>query len=231
MECRDDAQKDRLRSFFGETLAPEMFCRFGCSNRHTHTREAHHCGACGERGHTSSMCGRIVFPREGYSGMLSATRNKQAFELLKNKPLGSVVHLPAGMGCSLFYKKVANAGAPMDTFFLHSDSHGQYGRETSDLPHLERFLGNPEGAYLCDVTKSYLSLAQSQEALPESTTSATKSIKCPICRTVGGRGEAAVKGLDESCNVCWENKVEVYLLKCGHVCLCETCWLNFPSEA
>ena len=42
------------------------------------------------------------------------------------------------MGCSL-YTRINNFYHPIEIFFLHSDSQGQYGENSNDLPYLENF--------------------------------------------------------------------------------------------
>ncbi len=54
----------------------------------------------------------------------------------------------------------------------------------------------------------------------------TKIIKCPICRTDNNIRikQKKIKGLNDECCICMENKVEVYLDICGHVCICYECF-------
>ena len=47
--------------------------------------------------------------------------------------------LIAGMGCMMYVKR-NDIDKPLQYFFMHSDSWGQYGEETSEVPVLEKFM-------------------------------------------------------------------------------------------
>jgi len=55
-----------------------------------------------------------------------------------------------------------------------------------------------------------------------------KSLKCPICRTDNQIDvmQTKISGLSDECCICMDNKVEIYLKECGHVCLCSNCFLQ-----
>ena len=55
-----------------------------------------------------------------------------------NLQMGEYGILYAGMGCSTYIRR--NLDAKLEYFFLHSDSYGQYGLETSDMPKVNAFL-------------------------------------------------------------------------------------------
>lgn len=52
-----------------------------------------------------------------------------------------------------------------------------------------------------------------------------KIVTCPICRKVSTilHNQQKIFGADNKCCVCWDKNVEVYLPKCGHLCLCNDC--------
>lgn len=52
-----------------------------------------------------------------------------------------------------------------------------------------------------------------------------KEIKCPICRTKNKipLNQKKVTGIDIECSICLNNKVEIYLNNCGHICICNDC--------
>ena len=64
----------------------------------------------------------------------------------KRQNRDQVYKVYVGMGCFLYYKVPVNATTRYDilVFFMHSDSWGQYGEETSDVPKLDRFIGDSE---------------------------------------------------------------------------------------
>jgi hypothetical protein len=55
----------------------------------------------------------------------------------------------------------------------------------------------------------------------------SKIIPCPLCRTMNyvPNKQKLISGLEATCSVCIDNKVEIYLPDCGHVCICNTCFL------
>ena len=54
-------------------------------------------------------------------------------------PVGKYVVNEAGMGCHNFYRRNKTT-LSLEMFFMHSDSWGQYGEDTSDGPQLNAFL-------------------------------------------------------------------------------------------
>lgn len=50
-------------------------------------------------------------------------------------------------------------------------------------------------------------------------------LKCPICKTKNTIGHKFQKvyGCDNTCCICLDNKVEIFLPNCGHVCMCLEC--------
>ena len=56
----------------------------------------------------------------------------------------------------------------------------------------------------------------------------TKTLNCPICRTLNTIKikQKKIKGLEETCCICIDNKVEVFLQECGHVCICYDCFIS-----
>jgi len=63
----------------------------------------------------------------------------KAIDKLKEKENGQFYcRIYYGMGCFWFVKKVMNG--EYQSFFLHSDNHGQYSEELNHIPLLENFL-------------------------------------------------------------------------------------------
>ena len=56
----------------------------------------------------------------------------------------------------------------------------------------------------------------------------TIEVKCPICRTSNNipRNQMKVKGIDVDCSICFDKKVEIYMNKCGHLCICYDCLIQ-----
>jgi hypothetical protein len=50
-------------------------------------------------------------------------------------------------------------------------------------------------------------------------------LKCPLCKTnnIVSSKQTKILGLSESCCVCMDSNVNIFLPSCGHVCLCHNC--------
>ena len=50
-------------------------------------------------------------------------------------------------------------------------------------------------------------------------------LDCPICKKINifEKGTNIMFGNETTCSVCLDNNVNIYLPKCGHACLCESC--------
>jgi hypothetical protein len=57
-------------------------------------------------------------------------------------------------------------------------------------------------------------------------------IKCPICKQDNkiNKNQQKIFGLTDTCAVCLENKVEVFFPKCGHVCVCSSCFKKLTGQ-
>jgi len=55
--------------------------------------------------------------------------------------VGKFCIIPTGQGCC-WYVKYSEEGH--ETFFMHGDSWGQYGEDTSDVPLMEAFIAGYE---------------------------------------------------------------------------------------
>lgn len=53
----------------------------------------------------------------------------------------------------------------------------------------------------------------------------TKKVKCPICREQNEIPiiQKKIYGCENDCIICFENKVDVYFPKCGHISVCNSC--------
>ena len=50
-------------------------------------------------------------------------------------------------------------------------------------------------------------------------------LSCPLCRTEHKINQVfEIKGSEEICKVCYDNKVEKFYSLCGHGCVCKTCF-------
>jgi phage FluMu protein Com len=58
-------------------------------------------------------------------------------------------------------------------------------------------------------------------------------LKCPICKQVNNINfnQKKISGLTETCSVCLDNKVDIFLPGCGHACLCNSCFNIMTNRA
>lgn len=70
------------------------------------------------------------------------------------------------------------------------------------------------------------SLHKTEGHFIESSITRYKKLKCPICRKDNrvDTTQKKISGLSDECCICMDNKVEIYLNDCGHVCLCSSCF-------
>lgn len=54
----------------------------------------------------------------------------------------------------------------------------------------------------------------------------TIKLKCPICTQINNINlhQKKISGSNDTCSVCLDNKVQVFLPDCGHACLCNMCF-------
>lgn len=147
VECSNNRLVENLHAFHGETT-PGEFCDFpDCPNPHTHSRNAHHCRRCGRRNHADINCiiqSYNVHRTRFYDDVYLRNFSVSAFVAdLQSSHLNSgTVPIQLSMGCMLYVRcRIIdnNTDPELMSLFLHNDSHGQYGPETSDLPILEEF--------------------------------------------------------------------------------------------
>jgi hypothetical protein len=99
--------------------------------------------------------------------------------------------------------------------FMHQDSWGQYGPQTSDRPILEIFISGHE-----DKTLEFNQYILDYDS-PNNETITEK--KCPLCRTEI-KDTLELKGSKETCSVCLDNDVELYFPNCSHAIICKPCY-------
>jgi hypothetical protein len=83
---------------------------------------------------------------------------------------------------------------------------------TSDAHHCELCLGRSHSKETCSKN-------------PNNQPILNIELKCPICKTdnVIPKNQNKIYGLSDTCAVCMNNTVDVFLPNCGHACLCQTC--------
>jgi len=93
-----------------------------------------------------------AFFTDKFNEMISS--NEIKFNDNKKNKIGLYISTNAGMGCSLYIRKIFHSNGSSkecDAFFLHSDMQGQYSADTNDIPQRDIFIYNCE-----NITFSYI---------------------------------------------------------------------------
>lgn len=99
----------------------------GCHFPTYHTSEGHCCVLCGQRDGTHLKLCPIIVPQF----------DKSSFIKSDSKPSsGHYMSEYGGQGCQNYCR---NNHGTYEYFFLHGDSYGQYGEDTSELPLVNAF--------------------------------------------------------------------------------------------
>lgn len=227
MECGTSIRMDNLKKYFGEKLPSHKYCSGEHADpydRFFHSNECHICMRCGER-HLETNCNIQTVPELGdrfreyhenldYAEMINRAQTQNRDQIYK---------VYVGMGCLLYFKVKINAITPYDTlvFFMHSDSWGQYGEETSDVPSLERFIGDSEINE--DIDDQNDGLVGFDNSNGDDNNDNTK--KCPLCRKENRIEDVKkIYGSSDTCSICYEKNVEHFFSLCGHACICDSCF-------
>lgn len=108
------------------TLVLNSCTIIGCNDPWTHSSDGHYCIYCSKTDSHAKLCPI----RNGFN----------TYEM-KTPPTpiatGHFICTEAGMGCFEYFRQRNDV---CESFFMHSDSYGQYGEDTSDLPQLMAFL-------------------------------------------------------------------------------------------
>ena len=128
VEC-SDANKIEMLSCIGGMISSPCSIS-GCIDPSTHTSAGHCCLYCGLKEGHYTRCPEVL-PVEIDDGAFAH------HEIIPD--IGKYVHQYGGLGCSEYIRRNKET-ANLEYFFMHSDSWGQYGKETSDIPALNAFL-------------------------------------------------------------------------------------------
>ena len=141
-ECADHNLVRQLSFFFLETIDPSERCTAPlCSNRATHTTQGHACRFCDvfADGHLRHCPDRtdgaaVSITDDPLSIGFDPRPNAESQNILP----GHYITFYGGMGC-FWYARNNSQTNLLEYFFLHSDSHGQYGDDSSDIPRMRAF--------------------------------------------------------------------------------------------
>ena len=144
LECSNDDKIKELEQFNGDVIG--LSCNIkDCLDPTTHTTKGHSCLYCDTRSKTHlKYCPQNMSMSMKESGENSICDNIEDFskditenirEKIVNK--GEYGNFYAGMGCSWF---IRNNNGTIEYLFMHSDSWGQYGEDSSHLPRYKAFI-------------------------------------------------------------------------------------------
>lgn len=178
-------------------------CRF----KWTHVTSGHRCGLCGQYGHGRIECGNAM------------RRNELAVTWGPN-------YLPPELQCTLPGCRYARSHTSQAH---HCNVCAGRGHSAVTCPNREHLLAAP--AVASSAGSSSLPYSMS---LPSSSSSSTISavdagtnlqVECPVCRTPNTLStlQPTTYNVNTDCVVCCDSEAQVYLPKCGHVCLCWNC--------
>lgn len=122
---------------YPKELPKQYWCSITeCKHPNTHMNASHHCYYCGKL-HKESKC-LVNKPNTSLDPIFKG-KIKDAEDIFGDEKGKVFCILMAGMGCQIYAKR-DNEKSKIETFFMHSDSWGQYGPESDDRPKLEKFL-------------------------------------------------------------------------------------------
>ena len=130
-----------------------------------------------------------------------------------------------GMGCNLLFYKYdeVSDSENIHTFLMFEDYWGQYRNYYIDVL-TDFFPDNPLEFSLINLDIDFINEIISLKS--------KRNIKCPICREISIIDFCSYKKVflnlpdgtpEPVCCVCQENKIDIFLGKCGHAVLCEPC--------
>ncbi len=139
VECGHENKYKALQQYFSDVIPSSQFCQVrNCSHPHLHKTSGHCCRYCGKHDRHMKECPinkpSYLFddPKEVGLDITDEIKNT-------NIKVGHYIMRYGGMGCFWY---VRNNNRNIEYFFLHSDSMGQYGEDTSHIPRLNAFLYN-----------------------------------------------------------------------------------------
>jgi len=144
-ECKNKKNKEELSKYYNDTLPIQIqCCIITCKNKTTHTTDTHICNYCHKfyyQSHLKNCPNNPNFDGEltnnpDYCGI--DPRNNNFISKIR---VGYYTSTPGGMGSTWY---IRNNNRNIEYLFMHSDSWGQYGDDTSDVPILNAFIDGYE---------------------------------------------------------------------------------------
>ena len=141
IECNSKEMKDELKQYYGDIIIFNM-CRVKeCIDKTTHTSSGHSCRYCHKMVNHTLYCPNNGTPICDNITTHNIIQDIEAVAREKNLNKGQYFILLGGMGCC-YYIRSNILTETIEYLFMHSDSWGQYGEDTSDVPRLNAFIDN-----------------------------------------------------------------------------------------
>jgi hypothetical protein len=138
MECIDQNKKNNLEKYHHEIIDHNDFCKVNnCKFPKTHKTSGHCCLYCGKRdthmNHCPTNVNTILTDPRDFTCESSIIQIAEK----KNIAKGYYIFEYGGLGSTWF---IRNNNGKIEYFFMYSDSWGQYGEDTSEIPKINCFL-------------------------------------------------------------------------------------------
>lgn len=200
LECNYIDKILNLTNHHKDILPIDKWCKVkDCKYKYFHTTEGHICKYCNTI-HTDDDCN--VFDLEDSNKRYGSCYNIDDIkkEFLHKDNVFKTVQL--GMGHQIFITK---RNGIFKCIYMDPHDWGQYNAEFS--------------------IKSRKIFDKLIEDLNEIDGDGYQfTVECPICRTSNNNTEIEkIVGLEETCKVCYDKKIDTIFMKCHHACICNTC--------
>ena len=138
VECNDREAIKQLQNHSHDVLTENLCQVENCTHKNKHTTSGHCCPYCGKRdnAHMKQCPSKPGNSTDVTTDPTSIAFDPQDYAYELNLPVNTYTYFDAGMGCTWI---VRNNRGKLEYFFLHSDSCGQYGEDTSDIPKVNAF--------------------------------------------------------------------------------------------
>ena len=144
MECDNNDLIEGLKIYYNDVIINDMCNVLDCDERNTHVTSGHSCRYCNKVSKHLKNCpvnGTEICDNYDQTNTIDSVQKDYIDMILKEKNLqkGDYILLYAGMGCTWYIRSNIITGT-IEYMFMHSDSWGQYGEDTSDVPRLNAFI-------------------------------------------------------------------------------------------
>ena len=244
VECNSNILKRNIKNFWHETMPVQYRCIYpGCTNKCTHSINAHHCINCGLRTNDinhSNYC---------------KVKNLEISNFTNKKDLNTDIFI-TDIDFTNFFQQLDNVYIRIDYKDNYENTH-LFVRKNNGLIKsvviecyndwsikndndnliLRYFIKSLHDytvhfrnvnsiidtvSYAISATGGYDSLSDDEDNTIFNT---FETKKCPLCRTDNGIQQCLeIKGSSEECKVCMANNVEIFFVECKHACICKTCF-------